>query len=140
MKVARKLLIVFALLTPASGVSSHELGVGSGATYIFEEKRVVPNFHIHYKKGLRGNFGGGAGIEYIADDHGHAVFLVILNYSLNEHLNFSYMPGVSLKEGGFVHHVELTFSSKGRGLHIDPFLGTSLGKDRHISVGIHVGF
>lgn len=133
------------LLTTAGFVhpySQHdrEIGVGSGLSFLEEEKSWVSTVHVHLVSKLHGGFYGGVSFENIFDEHNHGVLSLVLGYRISS-ISLSYMPGFYLYGGsGLTHHFEVGHIVEYERLHIGPFVSANYGKENHYSIGLHLGF
>ncbi len=132
------------LLSVAAGFSypqhGKEVGIGSGLSFLEEEKSWVPAVHVHFVRQLHRKFYTGVSFENIYDEHNHGVLSLVFSYRISN-LSLSYMPGFYLYGGsGLNHHLEVSYIFEYRRLHVGPFVSASYGKENHYSAGLHIGF
>ncbi|WP_423130318.1 hypothetical protein [Gaoshiqia sp. Z1-71] len=127
----------------------HHIGLGAGATSIFNENNLVPGIHLHYYYRLTEHspVSVGLGYESILDDHTHNTLTSLINYEFMEGFSLSAGPGLTFaKEEGKTHtslsgHLELLYEFRLGEFHLGPMIGLGIDReDSHASVGIHFGF
>lgn len=122
-----------------------EVGTADNLVYSINEKELAPGFHIHGIQFLSENIGIGLGYEGTFFDIYHQTVSVFGQYSYKDFLTLAVGPGLILpnKEKStatLVAHVELSAGFDFWKVHLGPMLGCSLGSDKHISFGLHIGY
>lgn len=127
----------------------NHLGIGAAATYLTSENVLSPGFHLHYIRqfGHENQWGIGAGIESILDEHTHNALNTFVNYRPVPFISLNAGPGVvfAKHEGKTeVHpafHTEAVLEFDIFGIHAGPMIGFGIdSEETHFALGFHVGF